>query len=144
MLGDMFRFDPSPVIATDEEAQHEALTGLYPALFAMSLLHCRNTTVVDAEPRVKIDRKRNRIGQERSFFKFKVLDIKPMMSVLKKEGRIEQQGIRYALHICRGHFKDYRDGRGLFGKVKGLFWWDMHARGDETIGIVHKDYKVTA
>jgi len=46
------------------------------------------------------------------------------------------------LHITRGHFKDYRDGKGLFGKYQGLFWWDQHVRGDPDNGVVLKDYHV--
>ena len=47
------------------------------------------------------------------------------------------------LHICRGHFKDYRES-GLFGKVKGIFWWDQYVRGDLENGAVVKDYNVKA
>ena len=34
-------------------------------------------------------------------------------------------GLKRALHICRGHFKDYREGRGLFAKTHGIWWWDF-------------------
>jgi hypothetical protein len=33
------------------------------------------------------------------------------------------------MHICRGHFRDYREGKGLFGKYKQLVWTPMTVRG---------------
>jgi hypothetical protein len=33
------------------------------------------------------------------------------------------------MHICRGHFKDYREGRGLFGKYHQLVWHPSLVRG---------------
>jgi hypothetical protein len=67
-----------------------------------------------------------------------------MKKVLETEGDIQHNGIAKALHICRGHFKDYRNSAGLFGKYKGLYWWDMHTRGTEKAGVVIKDYRVKA
>ena len=40
---------------------------------------------------------------------------------LEREGDIQHIGLKRALHICRGHFKDYTIGKGLFGKVRGCF-----------------------
>ena len=33
------------------------------------------------------------------------------------------------MHICRGHFADYREGRGLFGKYKVQVWMPATVRG---------------
>jgi len=49
--------------------------------------------------------------------------------------------IQKALHICRGHFKDYRKS-GLFGKIAGIFWWDQHARGSADCGIVKSTHVI--
>ena len=35
---------------------------------------------------------------------------------------------------CRGHFRDYREGRGLFGKYKQLVWTPMGLRGGREKG----------
>ena len=48
-----------------------------------------------------------------------------------------------ALHICRGHFKDFSN-HGLFGKYRGTYWWPMHTRGSSDNGLVVKDYRVLA
>jgi hypothetical protein len=37
---------------------------------------------------------------------------------------------------------DYREGGGLFGKHKGVYWWEHHLRGDVEHGIVDKDYSM--
>ena len=63
-----------------------------------------------------------------------------MKKVLKTEGGIDEVGLQRALHICRGHFKDYRDGKGLFGKHKGLYWWDSTVKGNANNGEIKKDY----
>lgn len=36
----------------------------------------------------------------------------------------------------------YAGERGLFGKVKGVFWWDMSVRGNADHGVVEKDYHI--
>jgi len=113
----------------------------YPALLAISFLHCRNVSTEDHVPPAKLNKAyRRRHG--RPLVRYKTLAIEPMKQVLRKQGQIESQGLSKALHICRGHFKDYRASAGLFGKHKGLFWWDMHARGAPDHGAVVKDYAI--
>ena len=65
-----------------------------------------------------------------------------MAKILKEQGECETKGLQYALHICRGHFKDFSQSKGLFSRNKGLFWWDPQVRGNREIGGVIKDYKV--
>jgi hypothetical protein len=48
-----------------------------------------------------------------------------MCKQLDAAGAKDPGGLPRALHIMRGHFKDYREGRGLFGKVHGMWWWDF-------------------
>lgn len=43
----------------------------------------------------------------------------------------------------RGHFKDYRQSGGLFGKHHGLFWWGSALRGTGLRGVVAKHYAVS-
>ena len=66
-----------------------------------------------------------------------------MKQILRTEGQSQSTGIKQGLHICRGHFKDYTRGRGLFGRFKGLYWWDSQVRGTAEKGIVVKDYRVS-
>ncbi|MCC6362989.1 MAG: hypothetical protein IT165_05660 [Bryobacterales bacterium] len=120
----------------------ERLGGLaLPALLATSFLHCRNVSTQQNVPPPKLSKAFNR-RQGRPLVQFKTLAIEPMKEVLRKQGRVEQNGLSKALHLCRGHFKDYRNSAGLFGKHKGLFWWDLHARGELEHGAVVKDYAI--
>ena len=73
--------------------------------------------------------------------RYYILEIEPMKRALKTEGSIETNGIKKALHICRGHFRTYReDSAGLFGKHHGSFFIPSHVRGDLNSGAVVKDY----
>jgi hypothetical protein len=61
--------------------------------------------------------------------KWKTLVIEPLKQILRGEGRSGTLGLAKAMHICRGHFRDYREGRGLFGKYHGEFWQPAHVKG---------------
>ena len=46
------------------------------------------------------------------------------------------------LHKKRGHMKDYRKGKGLFGRYKGVWYWGPTLAGSEEEGVVVSDYEV--
>lgn len=130
----------------NKETREEGLclleTVCQPFLLAISFLHCKNVHVVPTAPiPPKIARAhRRRTGRE--LIRSKTLVIEPMRKVLEREGDATRTGLRKALHICRGHFKDYREGRGLFGSVHGLWWWEHHLRGSGEEGVQLKSYSV--
>jgi hypothetical protein len=114
-----------------------------PLLLALSFLHCKNvvrhdTTETDG-PSSKWLR-RQRVPEIR----YHVLDINPMKEVLRTEGGIDRNGIKKALHICRGHFATYTEEKPLFGKYTGTVWVPAHIRGSADQGVVDKDYRVKA
>ena len=45
------------------------------------------------------------------------------------------------LHKKRGHIKDYRGGKGLFGRYKGIWYWGPVLAGSEEEGVVVADYE---
>jgi hypothetical protein len=94
---------------------------VHTGLLTLSFLHCKNVTVA-----VKKSERRY------SGLLYHDIDIKPMRKVLKTEGREDEVGSKNALSICRGHFRNYEEGRGLFGKHHGTYWVDWHARGKVT------------
>jgi len=108
-----------------------------PIFLAISFLHCKNVTTVEQGAGLNPG-KRNRHAPS---VKYHVLNIEPMKKILKTEGRADEVGLKQALHICRGHFKDYRE-TGLFGKFHDIYWWDSQVRGRAENGIVLKDYKI--
>ena len=120
---------------------YDQLTMTYPGHLAVAFMHCKNVRHVEREPsgwEARAARKRGK-----PFVKFYTLEIDPMKETLRREGNVETVGLAKALHICRGHFKDYRQS-GLFGKIKGIFWWGPALRGSPEHGTVVKDYAVKA
>ena len=116
-----------------------ASVGLGAFLFATSLMHAKN---VSLEPVAVPDAiRRRRIKDKKPCLSFKVLQINPIRQQMARDGG-SGSGAKRAMHIVRGHFKDYRNGGGLFGKMKGLYWWDMHVAGDIANGQVVKDYAI--
>jgi hypothetical protein len=108
---------------------------------SISFMHCKNVKLIDNEILIKLQKarqKRNKLPLVKHY----TLEISPVKKLLREQGNIEKTGIKQALHICRGHFKDYRDGRGLFGKYQGLYWWEDQVRGNIENGKIIKDYKV--
>lgn len=113
-----------------------------PALLALSFIHCRNVEVIETLPNRKQSARREQ-KKGHGLIKFRTLQIEPMKRALREASTTEGTGLGVALHTCRGHFKDYRDGKGLFGKHKDLYWWDGQERGSPDLGRVLKDYETT-
>jgi hypothetical protein len=119
-----------------------AMELLKPFLLATSFLHCKNVSLIENSPPEKINYN-HRIEYGRDLIKYKTLQIEPLKKILHHEGGVSRHGLAKALHICRGHFKDYRE-HGLFGKYQGMFWWENYIRGSRERGIVIKDYQINA
>lgn len=113
-----------------------------PMFMAISLAHCKNVTTRDNVPTARIPKRGQK--QKPPKFTYKTLVIDGMTRVLDTEGGAKQNGLKKALHICRGHFATYTADRPLFGKVVGTVWKPMHTRGTKERGEVVKDYKVVA
>jgi len=126
----------------------EAVAGLSQhmkvAMLAVSFLHCKNVVIIKNEPK-KPKKMRSKRGESSERVPtFHTLDIRPLRDILRKEGQVETTGLKRAVHICRGHFKDYRAGGGLFGRYKDVFWWDSQVRGggEDKGGEPDKDYNI--
>lgn len=110
---------------------------------AMSFMHCKNVdrrTVVPSP----IERMPWKKKYGRPLARYEVLDIDPMKKTLESEGGASENGLKKALHICRGHFATYTEDAPLFGKITGTFWRSQHLRGSAKSGVVVKDYNVNA
>ncbi len=106
---------------------------VYPAFLALSFLHCKNVEVQCPTLPEKLNRKHHkRYGLPLT--RYHVLNINPMRTVLSREGQVQRVGLQRALHICRGHFADYTEGAGLFGRHHGVFWVPQHLRGSQCMG----------
>jgi hypothetical protein len=106
-------------------------------------MNCKNVSTVEYQPDPHLSAKyEKRYGQPLTTYK--VLKVTPM-----RRRRADASGpdndtptLPKSLHIVRGHFADYREGNGLFGKYNDIFWVDAHVRGSEERGVVVKDYEV--
>ena len=112
----------------------------YAVYFGLSLLSCKNTRTVDNPVPKGIIKKRRKQGITCVVYKTLVVD--SMRKDIQRGAHGPGNSVSLALHIARGHWKDYRNGGGLFGKLKGLFWWDSYAKGDAAHGEVKKSYEV--
>jgi hypothetical protein len=117
------------------------LSLLKPVLFALSFMHCKNVTLEAQEPDRSLNNERRKAGLK-PFVRYHTINIEPMKKVLKTEGNSEVDGLKRALHICRGHFSTYSEEKPLFGRIAGTFWIPSHVRGSIKEGVVVSDYNV--
>ena len=138
-----FRIKHGECLSAEERQQVINLgnTMLMPMWLSLSFMHCKNVALTKEDP--CHSRKPPKPGDKCRRLHYHILNIKPMQEVLRREGQSQVTGLKQALSICRGHFKDYRQ-KGLFGKYQGLFWWDAHVRGHSKEGVVVKDYAIHA
>jgi hypothetical protein len=118
---------------------------IQPQLLALSFMHCKNVSKELINPNDKLPRHVIKHWEKKGkplLDKHYILNIEPMKSVLKGEGDIDSNGIQKAMHICRGHFRDYTQGKGLFGKYHGMFWIESHVKGSKEKGEVEKEYNI--
>jgi hypothetical protein len=116
------------------------------ALLSLSFMHCKNVKLVDVIPdKQPTHNKSAKRRRERATYHpvpYKVLDILPMKEILRTKGRSEKVGAKKALHICRGHFADYTEGAGLFGKWHDRYWWSPQLRGTAQKGVTVRDHRI--
>jgi len=111
------------------------------ALLTLSFMHCKNVGLTSVKRSEQMSANRLKRGHP-ALAVYKILEINPMKRILSTDGYISQVGLKKALHICRGHFKDFSIGKGLFGAKHGIYWWNMAVRGNAVSGVVLKDYNV--
>jgi hypothetical protein len=113
------------------------------AYLAISFMNCKGVIIEPHEPDPVLNRERQRNGRK-PFVRYHTINVEPMKRVLRTEGHIESEGLKKALHICRGYFATYTEDRPLFGRsgLHGTFWVPAHVRGSSKEGIVVSDYRV--
>jgi hypothetical protein len=139
-----------PHFSNDEEerqvTQDAAATWLpllFPALLTISFMHCRNVETRVVTPPEKVSAKfKKRHGLP--LVRYLELEIEPIRKLLEAAGGTTANGLRPALHVCRGHFKVFSSDAPLFGRHSGTYWWAPQIRGSAGSGIVLKDYRVAS
>lgn len=124
------------------ENSEDLCNTLCPLFIGLSFCHCKTQVEMQTE---LVDKKlllkhinEGKVPVER----WHILNIEPVKKMLKEYGRKNNVTDKMALHLCRGHFMDYRDGKGLFGKYKGIYWQPPHFKGKKENGVVNKEYNV--
>lgn len=111
------------------------------AIFTLSLMNCKNTELIDHDP-TPLTKKQKKQGQQVGTV-YKTIKVHPMRKVYQDNNEeIPTEANEMPLHIIRGHFKDFRNGAGLFGKFRDIFWWEQQVRGKPENGRIIKDYDV--
>lgn len=113
-----------------------------PALFAISFLHCKNVQLIDHAVDAKLAKRYRERHNGARLTPYKTLVIEPLKQILRSEGRSDKVGLAKAMHICRGHFRDYRQGPGLFGKYHKLVWTPSVVRGTKGKGAPPREIEV--
>jgi hypothetical protein len=113
---------------------------IHPALLAISFTNCKNVEIVENKSAPKPRKRKDKAYTA----KFYTLEIEAVRDVIRKLNHPNTKtGIKMALHTCRGHWKDYSKGKGLFGRLKGRFFWGNSLRGQESEGLILKDYELS-
>lgn len=111
------------------------------AMASVNFMNCRNVEIVDNPPTRQQRRHAERM-RERPPVTYKTLVIHPIGKRRLRTSAVAGDD-SVSLHICRGHFKDYRKGEGLGRWHRhGLWWWSAQVRGTAEHGRVVKDYSV--
>ena len=110
-------------------------------LLAICFMHCKNVQLCAVNPNPK-ESKLWQARHEMPLQKYTVLEIDHLKQSLRTEGRMDETGLKRAMHICRGNFAHYTEDHPLFGKYIGDFWRPQHMRGNESLGRIDKIYEV--
>jgi hypothetical protein len=117
------------------------MTWLHPTLLAICFLHCKNVTVSqESVPKPLAKKYHARTGHWPT--PYRTLVIEPLKEILRREGKSGTVGLAKAMHICRGHFRDYREGKGLFGKYNVVVWTPQTVRGTKGESAPPREIKV--
>jgi hypothetical protein len=127
-----------------QDLETAAYHSCYTALYAFSLMNCRNVNLIEQVPGKNREARRYQVRTGRPLSTHYILNIQPMKRILQTEGNLDKVGINKALHSCRGHFRTYEESSKLFGKHAGTFWIPSHIRGSSENGEVRKWYSLGA
>jgi hypothetical protein len=120
-----------------EQQKFDAVYGFTaPVLYAMGVMNCAN---VKFHEQVVSRPVRRRLGFH---LVIKTLVVTGSMKRPAREDEPTGNHPGVARHYCRGHFRDYTQGAGLFGKYHGTYWTPPTWKGSAEQGVVHKSYSV--
>lgn len=117
---------------------------LHYTLFFSGLIQCKNVRLVDTEPTLNRQQRRNRDRRGIPTVTYKTIQIDPNRTTDVGRPHTSTSGDLLPLHIVRGNFATYTEERPLFGRYVGTFWRPAHIRGNAERGVVQHAYTVDA
>ena len=108
----------------------------------LSMLNCANIETVEHKAPEAFQKARAK-GGKKPFVSYHTVrvDLDKTPRQITAPG-LPGDGTAPRLHKKRGHMKDYRRGKGLFGRYKGVWFWGDMTAGSEEAGVIVSDYKV--
>ena len=110
----------------------------------VAMLNCANIATAEHQAPEAFQKARRKAGKKPfvSYHTVRV-DLGKTPRQVAAEQLPGASGATMRLHKKRGHMKDYRGGKGLFGRYKGIWYWGPTLAGSEEDGVVVSDYEVT-
>jgi len=116
-----------------------------PAFTTLAMLNCENIDSIEHQAPEPFQRSRVRKGKL-PLVSYRTIQVNlaktPKAIAADELPAVNSDGTVRRLHQKRGHMKDYRKGKGLFGKYKGLWYWGPQLAGSGAAGVVVSDYEV--
>ena len=107
----------------------------------ISLLNCSNVRLVETGKTNQDKTKKQLLTERLVSVRHHELRVKVGEQLVRVDGRTESGEKLCPLHAVRGHFRDYSQGKGMFGKYKyNCVWVPQFVRGNVEDGIVTRDY----
>lgn len=121
-----------------ESSRRQVMNQISLIWFALTLLNCKNVEAEKHAHDAKLQQARARRDKQplRDFY---TLNVRLPKSAQSRTGG-QATGELRPFHTVMGHLADYREGAGLFGKHKGVFWIPAHVRGNKDAGTINKNY----
>lgn len=94
------------------------------ACIAISMIHCRNTEIFEVRQNPKLIKARRRRKPGFISLPHHLIEIQPTKKVTENDSGQRRRVTAGSIRHKMGHFKDYRSGKGLFGQLRGIWWWD--------------------
>lgn len=117
-----------------------SLSAISTTLNILALLHCRNVKTQSPKFGGKLKGQKKPKG----YSEWKTLEIS--VPGVKTNSHSTDSGFvgLTRQHLVRGHFADYRNGAGMFGResMRGIYWISPHVKGNPEHGTIVKDYSL--
>lgn len=124
-----------------ENEEMQIIAASLVGVLAMSMMNCKNIITRTNNPAQKLNKSRKKKGKK-PLISFKTIHVDPNQKSTAKTATGDGNEDTRPRGPVHGHMKDYRNGKGLFGKYKGVYYWGPQLRGDANNGICLPDYTI--